>query len=222
MSLPAHLFRTVSRRSVLSAGSRSFSYTPSLLVRPQNPPKKPTADAGPAAPAPSASPLDPSTAPTPPPLEPFVTPGKAAAPPTSTFSESSSTTTAPTTPPSSSTASAAGAADSKAAPGSFPAAAAVEEEVIPDRPDLSMLPSLDVDPSALPEPAEEGADAAGKPTGAKSSKQQGGFNMFDKLFLGSLGAALVGGGWYLGRPLTDEERVKLNLKVRLPALAHRT
>lgn len=197
MSLPSHLFRSVTRRSVLTARPRTFSYSPSLLVRPQNPtPKAPPAQAAPAASPstpqdpPSASPLDPSTSATPPPLEPFVDPGKATPPPTSTFSDS-------TTPPT---------ADPKAA-----TPPVVEEEVFPDRPDLTMLPSLDVDPSALPEP---GTDEAGKPTGAKSSKQQTGFNTFDKLFLGSLGLGLIGGGWYLGRPLTDEEREKLKLKVR--------
>lgn len=206
-----HLFRTISRRSVLSGGPRAFSYSPSLLVRPQNPPKKPSPEAAPAAAAvppqdPSAaSPLvNPSTQATPPPLEPFVHPGKATSPPTATFSEgaAASIPTSGATPPPPT------GADAKAT------APAVEEEVIPDRPDLSMLPSLDVDPSALPEPAAEGGEP-GKPTGAKSSKQQGGFNTFDKLFLGSLGLGIVAGGWYLGRPLTDEERTKLNLKVGL-------
>jgi hypothetical protein len=213
MSLPAHLFRTISRRSVLGGGPRAFSYSPSLLVRPQNPPKKPSPEAAPAAAAvppqdpPPASPLaNPSTQATPPPLEPFVNPGQATTPPTATFAEGAAAST-PTpgtaSPPPT-------GADGKAA---LPA---VEEEVIPDRPDLSMLPSLDVDPTALPEPAAEGEEP-GKPTGAKSSKAQGGFNTFDKIFLGSLGLGLVAGGWYLGRPLTDEERTKLNLKVRPPA-----
>lgn len=94
---------------------------------------------------------------------------------------------------------------------------AAEEEVIPDKPDFSQLPSLDVDPEALPAPRSPDDDKANKgPTGAKSTKGPKTMSTAEKTFWKLLGAGLVGGIVYGGMPFSDEERALLGDKAGPP------
>jgi hypothetical protein len=87
------------------------------------------------------------------------------------------------------------------------------EEVIPDKPDLSSLPSLDLDAEALPAPASpDDKDSKGKATGAKSTKAKPGMSKAEKTFWQVLGLGLVGGVVYGGLPFSDEERAQLGEK----------
>lgn len=79
-----------------------------------------------------------------------------------------------------------------------------ETDVIPDKPDLSQLPSLDIDPDvALPEPEAEGGGKDGKRTGAKEreyvSSMERTRKAYIRFLLAAMGVAGVAGVIYMGQ-----------------------
>ena len=206
------MFRLTAQSVARTAARRNISGSAPKWVRirssnPANPPQTPSPAERPPAPPAETGPSAARPA-----FEPEVS--KAGALPESLASAQAATETSSSTTSSDGTTAAAGETPlntplENPSPAELDAAksgAPLEAEVdaIPDKPDLSQLPSLDIDPDvALPEPEAEGGDKDGKRTGAKEreyvSSMERTRKAYIRFLLATMGLGGIAGVIYMGQ-----------------------